>query len=78
MRVPGRPHGHAGRRPGVRPMLVALPGGAGVFCLHSSPSSNPSDGWTVSGDLPNVTVHPSIDVRGRWHGWLRDGRLVVA
>lgn len=64
------------RRAGVRPMAVVLPGEGGIHCLHTSPSSAPADGWTVTGDLPNVTVHPSIDVHGRWHGWLRDGVLV--
>lgn len=64
------------RRPGVRPMAVVLPGEGGIHCLHTSPSSRPDDGWTVTGELPNVTVSPSIDVRGRWHGWIRDGMLV--
>lgn len=64
------------RRTGVRPMAVVLPGEGGIHCLHTSPSSAPNDGWTVTGNLPNVTVHPSIDVRGRWHGWIRDGELL--
>jgi hypothetical protein len=37
--------------------------------------------WTVTGDAPNLTVHPSIDDRDPnrpWHGWIRDGELVPA
>lgn len=37
--------------------------------------------WTVTGEAPRITVHPSIDDRNParpWHGWIRDGRLVPA
>ena len=37
--------------------------------------------WTVTGEAPNLTVHPSIDDRDPnrpWHGWIRDGVLVDA
>ena len=32
-----------------------------------------SSGWKVTGALPNVTVHPSINIVGSWHGWIRAG-----
>jgi hypothetical protein len=37
--------------------------------------------WTVTGEAPNLTVHPSIDDRDPnrpWHGWIRNGELVPA
>jgi hypothetical protein len=37
--------------------------------------------WTVTGEAPNITVHPSIDDRDPnrpWHGWIRDGELIAA
>lgn len=33
-------------------------------------------GWNDDRDKP--TLIPSIGVRGHWHGWLRDGKLVSA
>jgi len=33
--------------------------------------------WTRSGTAPRFTVSPSIQTFN-WHGWLRDGQLVVA
>ncbi len=33
--------------------------------------------WSRSGTAPLLTVNPSIQTP-RWHGWLRDGRLVEA
>lgn len=57
----------------ARPMIVVLPDGR-PWCLHS-PASGSEAGWSVAGELPNVTVHPSIDRRGSWHGWLVEGEL---
>ncbi len=34
--------------------------------------------WQVTGDPPIITVHPSINVPGIWHGYIRDGELVEA
>lgn len=36
-------------------------------------SSN-GTGWTVTGELPNITCSPSIVVEG-YHGWLKDGQF---
>lgn len=30
-------------------------------------------GWTVSGVPPNITVSPSINMVGRYHGFLQNG-----
>lgn len=62
----------------ARPMVVVLPTGD-LHCLHSPTTRDgrpgPS-GWSVQGELPQVTVQPSINSLGRWHGWVRDGVLV--
>jgi hypothetical protein len=76
---------------GARPIVVVLPYGDEKlpWCLHTG-TSTAGSGWTVSGGIegvPDITVHPSILFRGsdadgnlveRWHGWVRDGRLVGA
>lgn len=31
------------------------------------------DGWKVTGAAPKVTVYPSINFDGRYHGWLKNG-----
>lgn len=30
-------------------------------------------GWAVKGTPPNITVHPSINMNGRYHGFIKDG-----
>lgn len=52
---------------------MILPGGA-----EWSPdllSSESSQGWTTTGELPNITVHPSVHQIGRYHGFVTDGVL---
>ena len=34
--------------------------------------------WQWDGDRNFPTLTPSINVIGRWHGWLREGQLVTA
>jgi hypothetical protein len=57
------------------PIVVRLPGGVsflvdskccrdGVFEDH---------GWKVTGEPPNITVSPSINIIGIYHGWLQNG-----
>lgn len=61
------------------PMLVVLPSGD-LFCLQSPTirDGQPTlKGWTVHGQLPRVTVKPSINLVGIWHGWLRNGTLTT-
>lgn len=63
------------------PINVALPcrystgDGIQVFCIDSKchDSRGYYDGWTVSGEIPNITVHPSINIVGSYHGWLQNG-----
>ncbi|HET7559244.1 MAG TPA: hypothetical protein VFK80_04730 [Limnochordia bacterium] len=65
-----------------RPLFVMLPSGIATcvdwayFGRFETPDRQ---GWTVSGEPPNITVHPSIlinpDSPNGYHGWLRDGIL---
>ncbi len=31
--------------------------------------------WQVSGEFPNLTLHPSVNA-GCWHGFIKDGEIV--
>ena len=54
-----------------RYLVLKTPGGDWAI---DGPSSN-GNGWTRTGEPPNITANPSI-LAGKYHGWLRDGRLV--
>jgi hypothetical protein len=63
-----------GKRP---PIGVVLPNGQTfivdmAYTLGDNPERN---GWMVTGEPPNITVHPSINWVGVYHGWLKDGVL---
>jgi hypothetical protein len=49
------------------------PNGGHDYWDVDGPSKN-GNGWTRSGDLPNVTANPSI-LTPRYHGFLRGGWL---
>lgn len=60
------------------PICICLPNGAGVFCLDQHSFNDKGEagaGWTVTGEPPNLTVKPSIDAVGYWHGFLTGGVL---
>jgi hypothetical protein len=59
-----------GKRP---PIVVRLPSGRD-FCVDGRTRGD-SSGWVVTGDAPNITVHPSINHVGKYHGWLQSGML---
>ncbi len=61
----------ADRRP---PLYVCLPSGA-YFCVDRKDDAAGDAGWTVTGDPPRITVRPSINHMGCYHGWLTDGVL---
>ena len=54
------------------PDLVHLPIHQAGMTDDRSPS------WEWNGDRENPTLHPSINVIGKWHGYLRDGKLETA
>ena len=54
--------------------VVLPPGGAaGWFYPYHVYQNNQQ--WTVEGDWPNVTITPSINCPGYYHGWIRDGQI---
>lgn len=56
-----------------QPIAVTLPCCNGyAFCVDSDATSG-AGGWRVSGDPPNVTVSPSINIVGLYHGWIQNG-----
>ena len=56
-----------------QPLWVCLPGRV-WFCVDSNATSG-GGGWRVTGEPPRITVDPSINCIGVYHGWLRDGVL---
>lgn len=59
------------------PLVVVLRAGV-HFCVDSRTVSDGElgpDGWAVTGAAPTITVKPSIDAKGIWHGFLTDGVL---
>lgn len=57
------------------PLVVMMPNGSD-FCIDSA-FWNQQDGyrggWKVSGTAPQMTLEPSINIVGSYHGYLRDG-----
>jgi len=48
---------------------------AGLVCLDC-PETGGTRHWTRTGEPPNVTVTPSLNVNHEeWHGWLTNGVL---
>lgn len=58
----------AGKRP---PIEVVCPDGD-VWCIDRKSSNG--DGWTVTGEWPNISCAPSI-VTAEYHGYLRNGEF---
>lgn len=56
---------------------VQLPGGGGLWwtTLRASSDGRTWRTWDVTGTPPKITVHPSINVPGRWHGFITEGRF---
>lgn len=68
------------------PILVIVPtrqGGQIAFCIDSHPTNDENGAWTVDVDMaslvagqkPDITVAPSIDCVGLYHGFLQAGVL---
>ena len=50
---------------------------AGLVCLDCPDTDPPHGYWTRTGEPPNVTVTPSLNVNNdQWHGFLTNGELV--
>jgi hypothetical protein len=53
------------------PLTVILPGDT-WFCVDSN-ATGERRGWQVSGEPPHITVSPSINCEGVYHGFLTNG-----
>lgn len=74
-----RQDGQVVRFDGLRPGAMYLDDDQGLVVLLPCRSFWHPDRqdrtWTRTGVPPNVTVTPSVNAVGRYHGWLRDGVL---
>lgn len=63
---------------GRKPIVVLMPG-RDWFCLDCKCVNDGKyeGGWSVVGDPTKgtLTVHPSINMIGRYHGWLRNNKI---
>lgn len=59
--------------------VIRLPDKAWVWHTNSE-SSNEGEGlWVVTGEPPNITVTPSINIGPEiWHGWITAGEMLPA
>ena len=59
-----------------QPLFVVLPG-RHLFLVDGKcfKDGEKYGGWTVTGEAPLITVHPSINIGGMYHGWLQNGVL---
>ena len=60
---------------GRQPLVVMLPG-RNYFLIDGQGFNEEKghyDCWTVTGAPPKITVHPSINMVGRYHGFLQNG-----
>lgn len=55
-------------------LVICLPGKIHFRASHiATRDTGQHHGWRVTGELPNITIHPSVDVEGYYHGWITDG-----
>lgn len=57
---------------------ILLPNGAGVWLTIEEAGGTDQQGWgpwSVTGTPPNITVSPSIDAGGLWHGTITNGEM---
>ena len=57
-----------------KPLIVVLPGFI-TCCIDGMCINNGVryGGWVVSGEAPDITVSPSINMSGLYHGFLKEG-----
>lgn len=55
------------------PVVVYLPDRID-FCPDLC-ADGTNSGWTVTGETPNLTFSPSVNILGMWHGYVRDGQI---
>lgn len=62
---------HAGKRA----LVLVLPCGTdfAVYGPTWTAGQAGAKGWVVAGDPPRLTLTPSVNIGGGWHGHIRDG-----
>lgn len=56
--------------------FIHLPNGVYWYTTADETGKDGWNGWTVTGEPPNITVTPSINAEGHWHGFITNGELV--
>jgi hypothetical protein len=55
--------------------VIRLPDPAHWWHTNGQSSKEGEGFWIVRGEPPKLTVKPSINMVGSWHGWITDGEL---
>lgn len=70
----------SGTRPAIEVVLPTRGGGVTHFCIDSHPSDDENGNWNVvvegelvAGEKPKITVTPSINCVGLYHGHITAG-----
>lgn len=68
--------GEADQGPDGKAYLMRLPGEARLdWSIYGYSTDEPRIKWTVTGTLPAITVSPSVNAEGVWHGFINGGVL---
>jgi len=59
--------------PDGKAWCVMMPGGVEWIVYSYATGPEPRSKWAVQGTVPNITVHPSINLVGIYHGFLKNG-----
>lgn len=62
------------------PLIVVLPApknGRNWFCVDARASGSGTSGWTVTGEPHALTVTPSINIVGEYHGFITAGTITA-
>jgi len=56
------------------PLMVMLPGSI-TFCIDSKAGCDHT-GWQIMGMPPKITISPSINILGGFHGFIHEGMVL--
>ena len=59
--------------PDGKAWCVMMPGGVEWIVYSYATGPEPRSKWAVQGTVPNITVHPSINLVGIYHGFVTSG-----
>lgn len=61
-----------GDEDGIECWAIYLPNQGGTWCTTDREGGT-GHRWEVTGTPPRITVRPSLNALGHWHGWITDG-----